>query len=158
MLSIRKAVAEDLGWINEQYRAIDFALSNLDRDIVLICLVDGEKAGLGRLVMLEEGEAELGGIYTQDNYRGAKVASFVVDSLIRQAQELSFGKLYCIPFEKLASFYGSFGFEAVTKMEDVHPSIVDKYRWCKETYAEPTLLMILENKGDGDTNVRGRNF
>lgn len=153
MLSIRKAVAEDLGWINDQYRAIDFALSSLDRDIVLICSVDGNKAGLGRLVVLEEGEAELGGIYTLDKYRGAKVASFVVDSLIRHAQEQSFGKLYCIPFEKLSSFYARFGFEAVTKIEGIHPSIVDKYKWCKETYAEPTLLMKKERKGEGDANV-----
>lgn len=146
MINIRKATADDLIWVNRQYETINFVPSGLEHEVVLIGSVGGEKAGLGRLVLLGEGEAELGGIYTLEGFRGTGVASCVVQELMRNAHALDLRTIYCIPFAPLHGFYSRYGFQLVTGRDRVNPAVLGKYQWCMETYSEKTLLMLCQNE------------
>ena len=61
MITIRAACPDEAEWVNARYAEVRFMPSDLGREVVLIAESDGEKAGLGRLVPVDEA-FELGGM------------------------------------------------------------------------------------------------
>jgi N-acetylglutamate synthase-like GNAT family acetyltransferase len=135
-VKVRRALASELPWMNECYRSIDFRESG-DNDFTVIAEIDGERAGIARIV--PEGTAgELGGMYVFDRFRGRGVAQALIAFLI----DTSDGTLYCLPFERLEPLYAQFGFVRVAG-ETVPRAISEKHRWCNSHYTEPVLLLVL---------------
>lgn len=60
---IRWCSQEEIDWVNEQYRKVDFKPSQLDTDRVATAVCSGERIGLGRLCQVEDSVFELGGMY-----------------------------------------------------------------------------------------------
>ncbi len=139
-LEIKKATRQDLSWINATYKTINFLPSTLQDEIVAIAYMDGLKVGLGRIAVVSKDSCELGGIYVYSDFRGKKIAKSIVEFLLEHPQK---DIIYCIPFEHLSSFYESFGFTK-TKVTFMTPvNIKKKLGFCKKTYSEPTLLLML---------------
>jgi len=57
-IQIRQAIAGEIDWINERYDEVGFVHSDRTRDYVAIAEVDRWRAGLGRLVHIDQGIAE----------------------------------------------------------------------------------------------------
>ena len=138
-ISIRRADASELEWVNARYREVDFVPSTA-HDRIAIAEVDGDRAGIARVV--SAGDAgELGGMYVFAPYRGRGVAQELIRFLLRETN----GPLYCLPFASLESLYGAFGFTRVTDSSRVPEAVKEKHRWCNEHYTEAVLL--LERRG-----------
>jgi GNAT superfamily N-acetyltransferase len=135
-MQLRRARADEAGWINDRYATVRFVPSDLERDTVLVAEIDGAPAGLGRLIPLEETSFELGGMLVFDEFRGRGVARALIDELLRYAAGRT---VYCLPFAKLEGLYRSAGFETT---EEGPAQILAKLEWCRRTYEEPVLLMV----------------
>jgi N-acetylglutamate synthase-like GNAT family acetyltransferase len=136
-LTLRTAAPDELAWINERYRSIDFRLSGAD-DFQAVAEVDGKPAGLGRIVPVEGRVGELGGMLVFDEYRGTGLSKAIIGFL---AQTTHFDFLYCLPFANLEKLYASFGFRRVDPCAGVPAKVLEKYHWCAACYTEPVLLM-----------------
>lgn len=144
MLQLRLAKRSELGWINECYDRVEFIHSNFDNEIIAIAELNGQKAGVGRLITIDKETLELGGIYVLESFRNKGMAKELVTFLLKQAKP---GQIvYCIPFEHLASFYKKCGFASCANLEDVPKDILKKYFWCREKYTNPTALLVLKKK------------
>ncbi|MDX5421540.1 MAG: GNAT family N-acetyltransferase [Hymenobacteraceae bacterium] len=138
-IQIRRALPEEMAWVNGQYEKVQFQPSKYEQEIILIAEVGGAKAGLGRLVRVNEQVLELGGMYVADAYRGMGLARKLVGELATQAQNKT---LYCLPFEHLQGFYMSCGFVPVQEIDAVPEKVREKWVWCNRTYAQRTLLLV----------------
>ncbi|CAL2090795.1 GNAT family N-acetyltransferase [Tenacibaculum sp. 190524A02b] len=141
---VREAYIEELNWINKMYNEANFVSSDFNCEFIVIAEIANEKAGLGRLVKIDENNVELGGIYVLPDYRGKGVAGKVVDYLCKNNPYQN-ATIWCLPFENLLSFYEKFGFSK--EIEVVIPyKIENKYNWCniEANYTEKVLLL---NKG-----------
>ncbi len=141
---VRKADTEEIDWINAQYDRVDFKHSVYEDEYIAIAELNGERIGLGRLQCIEDGIAELGGIYVDENYRGLGAAHEIVGHLIDHSRK--YETIYCIPFAHLADFYRQFGFEAENNPNEVPQAVVDKHNWCDSTYASKTLLLVMKKE------------
>src|SRR5215213_9215384 len=135
MMAIRAARTDEADWVNERYREVRFIPSDLTRDLVLIAELDGQRAGLGRLVPVYDQTYELGGMLVFDAFRGRGVARTLIDELVRRAGGKS---IYCIPFAELEPLYAAAGF---TRSEEAPEPLREKFAWCHRTYDKPVLLM-----------------
>lgn len=141
-ITVRKARPEEISWINKQYDRVGFKHSNFENEFIAIAEVNGEKAGLGRLQSVRESEAELGGIYVIEAFRGYGLATSIVGFLINNAH--SFNRIYCLPFSHLESFYKKFGFCVVNDRANIPSAVAEKHCWCNSTYESETLLFVLD--------------
>ncbi|MGG0188585.1 GNAT family N-acetyltransferase, partial [Bacillus rhizoplanae] len=116
MLYIQKANLDDMQWVNFQYKKANFVPSHLDNEEIGIAYLNGQKAGLGRLVKIDKNNFEIGGIYTLEDYRGKKIADSIVAFLIKEARKLQIQNVYCIPYEHLKPFYSKHGFQEVVDL------------------------------------------
>lgn len=144
MSRVRRATRSEIEWINKCYDEVEFVHSTFDKEVIAIAEVNGQKAGLGRLVKINEDNLELGGIYVFDAFRNQGIAREIVEFLLEHS--LPSQTIYCIPFEHLKPFYKQCGFIPCTNFEKVPKELLEKYFWCKEKYAQPTSLLILEKK------------
>ena len=136
-MKLRRATAADAGWINTAYANIHFQLSDLTRDLVVVAELDGERAGLGRLV--PAGEAyELGGMLVFDAFRGRGVAKAIIDELLRHAAGR---EVYCIPFADLEPIYAKAGFTRRERDDALPAHILEKLDWCAREMQRPVILM-----------------
>jgi N-acetylglutamate synthase-like GNAT family acetyltransferase len=140
-IQIRQAIAEEIGWINERYDEVGFVHSDLTRDYVAIAEVDRSRAGLGRLVHIDQGIAELGGIFVVPEFRRQGLAASIVRFLIGQSGTCS--TIYCLPFAHLSGFYESFGFAACQRSPFIPEEVRNKHAWCNRHFPQPTLLFVL---------------
>ncbi len=140
-ITIREALPDELSWINKQYDQVGFKHSDYDNELIAIAEVNGEKAGLGRLQYIVDKEAELGGMYINEKFRGYGLASKIVEFLIKNSD--SYNRIYCLPFLHLEQFYKKFGFSVVTSKTNIPSKVVDKHCWCNSTYETKTLLVAL---------------
>lgn len=140
-MMLRKALPADMDWVNNIYKNIDFLPSVYEKEYVAIADEGNDIHGVGRLITLEDGSYELGGMYVDENQRGKGIARAIVMHLLQQASE---GKaVYCIPFAHLEGFYKSCGF-ADTEINDALPAeIKQKIGYCNQTFAAKTLLLKL---------------
>ncbi|SEE10058.1 Acetyltransferase (GNAT) domain-containing protein [Tenacibaculum sp. MAR_2010_89] len=137
---VRKVKETEIDWVNSKYKEINFKLSDYKNELIVIVEVNGEKAGLGRLVYIDENNLELGGIYVFDKYRGIGVADKIV-SFLCEANTDKKSVIWCLPFEKLKGFYNKFGF--TTNLSLPPKEILKKLEWCNspENYSEKVLLL-----------------
>jgi GNAT superfamily N-acetyltransferase len=133
-ITVRAARPEELDWINQRYADIDFVPST-DKDIIAIAEVNGERAGIGRVVPVGARIAELGGMVVFDAYQGLGLSRKIIAWLTALPQ---FDELFCLPFEELHGLYGSMGFAIHA---DAPEKVAAKHRWCNEHYPKPVLLM-----------------
>jgi N-acetylglutamate synthase-like GNAT family acetyltransferase len=141
-IEIQKATNKDIDWVNKKYDEVAFQHSNLDNEIIAIAEIDGKKAGIGRLVKIDEQTAELGGMYVFESFRGQGVASKIVQFLLDSGNQ--FCRIFCLPFEELEKFYGKYGFKISKDKGKVPEKILKKHEWCNETYDKKVLLLSLE--------------
>jgi len=134
-VNLRVATPSDARWINERYAEVRFLPSDLAKEVVVIAEIDGERAGLGRLVDVDETSCELGGMVVFEAFRGRGVARAIIDELLRHARGRD---VYCIPFAELESLYASAGF---ARTDDAPREVREKFEWCQRTYEKPVLLM-----------------
>ncbi|WP_347159002.1 GNAT family N-acetyltransferase [Pontibacter chitinilyticus] len=140
-ISIRRAQPEEITWINEQYDKLRFQRSDYGQEIIAIAEADGERAGIGQLVWLDEQALELGGMYVNNSFRGGGLARHLVEYLKQQAP----GKpVYCMPFEHLGDFYGSCGFTRVPQVTAAPAKVLEKWMWYNKTYPDTSLLLLLD--------------
>lgn len=141
-LQIRPAKKQEIAWINGCYDEVEFVHSHFDSEIIAIAEFNEEKAGLGRLVKIDEKNFELGGMYVFEPFRNKGIAKEIVTFLLTYVKPSQ--TVYCIPFEHLIHFYKQCGFANCSEFESVPQIILDKYRWCHEKYTHPTTLLVLE--------------
>lgn len=142
MLKIRTAEKQEMAWVNSCYDRVEFIHSDFDNEVIAIAEYNEEKAGLGRLVKIDEYNLELGGMYVFESFRGKGVAKEIVHFLFTHIQ--AFQTVYCIPFKHLLHFYTQCGFSTCLNFAPVPSKILDKYQWCQEKYSNPTSLLILK--------------
>jgi len=135
-VKLRTARAGETAWINARYAEVRFVPSDLAHEVVVIAEIDGEPAGLGRIVDVDERSCELGGMLVFDRFRGRGVARAIIDELLRHARDRD---VYCIPFADLEPLYAAAGF---TRCDDAPRSIREKFEWCRVTYDRPVVLLM----------------
>lgn len=136
-LQLRRALREDIDWINRRYDEVDFVHSRFDNEVIAVAECEGSKAGLGRLVTLSGNCLELGGIYVFNEFRGKGIARSIIDFLLSHRDGQT---VYCIPFAHLTPFYEQFGF---SPCQHIPQALWDKLTWCQERYEHPTALLRL---------------
>lgn len=138
---VRKATLEDIEWVNTTYRNIDFVLSDYTTEYIALAEVEGVKCGLGRVVTIDEGNVELGGMYVLDQFRGMGIAEQIILHLLQNHEQ--YKKIWCLPFEHLQHFYNKFGFlDQKTHDYKIPDKIYDKHKWCNQNYTKDVLLLV----------------
>ncbi len=140
MIQVRLAKKSEIGWINQRYDEVQFVHSNFDKETLAVAEWNEQKAGLGRLVTIDDNILELGGMYVFEEFRNKGVAREIVNFLLQCA--LPSQTIFCIPFEHLTPFYKQFGFDPCANTEMVPRELFEKFRWCKETYNQATTLLV----------------
>ena len=135
---LRTARPDETGWINEQYAQVRFIPSDPANEIIVIAELDGERAGIGRLVDAGEDAYELGGMFVFDRFRGRGVARAIVDELIRRAAGRA---VYCIPFAELETLYAAAGFRRIEPI-GVPRKVAEKLEWCAREMKERTVILM----------------
>jgi N-acetylglutamate synthase-like GNAT family acetyltransferase len=138
-MKLRTATPGDAPWIDEQYEIAGFLPSDLQRDTVVIAEIDGQRAGLGRLVPAGDETFELGGMWVPDAFRGHGLARAIVDELIRRAEDAA---VYCVPFANLEALYASAGFQRIAR-DGAPPKVQEKLEWCDREVKREVILMKL---------------
>lgn len=146
VMGIKIATADDLDWVNEQYTKADFVHSTLENETIAIVLHNDCYAGVGRLVHLNAEEAEMGGIYILEEFRGRSLANELVGYLVGEVKKKGLKHVYCLPFEELQMFYEKFGFKQCDdEVEPINPHVLKKFHWCQQNYEKKVLLLKLQD-------------
>lgn len=130
----------ELLWVNTQYKKIDFVASEWGTDRVALAFINKKHVGVGRLVPLENGDYELGGIFVLPEFRNLSIAKNIVSFLVENASLVK--RMYCLPFEYLKGFYESFGFRISRQVHKAPSDVRKKYEWCLENYSQNVLFMV----------------
>ncbi len=85
-LEIRKALQDEIEWINTKYDEIGFIHSQFDNEVIAVAVLHNDdeaiRVGIGRLVTIDDKTLELGGIYVFDRYQGQGIAGKLVKFLL----------------------------------------------------------------------------
>jgi N-acetylglutamate synthase-like GNAT family acetyltransferase len=138
-ITIRNAEESELDWINKKYDEVDFVHSNLEKELIAIAEVDGVRAGIGRLISIDEKNGELSGMYVFDEFRGMGVSRHIVSFLLENKGLTK--RIFCLPFAHLEKLYQSFGFERSESGQNLPKKVRDKFEWCNEHYKHEVLLL-----------------
>lgn len=145
-MGIKIATAQDLDWVNEQYTKADFVHSTLKNETIAIVTHNDCYAGVGRIVYLNDEEAEMGGIYILEEFRGHSLANELVGYLVEEVKKKGLKQVYCLPFEELQMFYEKFGFKQCdVEMTPINDDVLKKFHWCQHNYEKKVLLLKLQN-------------
>lgn len=143
-MGIYIAEKQDMPWVNEQYEQAGFVPSHYDHEHIAIVTYNDQFAGVGRLVYVSEDEAEMGGIYILEEFRGLALAHQLVEHLVQTARDRQLQQVYCLPFEELLPFYEKFGFKpASSTLKSIHTAVAKKHQWCLDNYDKNVLLLTL---------------
>lgn len=140
VLTVRKALRQEMAWINDRYDEAGFKRANFDDEIIAIAELDGERAGLGRLLKLDDHTAELAGIYVVPNFRQQGVATKTLEFLLQEAA--GFEIVYCMPFAKMQDFYANYGFATPDENFSISPEVKDKLSGYYRTPGEAVELLV----------------
>jgi len=122
----------------------DFVPSTLENEIIAILTYKDSFTGVGRIVYLNEEEAEIGGIYILDEFRGLSLANELVRYLVEEAKKRGLKEVYCLPFEELKHFYEKFGFKTFdVESTLINEKVLKKFNWCLDHYEKNVLLLKL---------------
>ena len=135
------AKANQFTSINKLYDQIGFIHSLPEKDSVVLAKSDNKIIGLGRLVKIDSNNAELGGIYVHDDYRGYGIAAKIVSELLKAPEANSYRNIFCLPFSNLQHFYEKYGF-VESNENNIPDAILKKHTWCNTEYSKPVLLLI----------------
>ncbi|MFO0652581.1 MAG: GNAT family N-acetyltransferase [Polyangiales bacterium] len=136
--AVRAATSDEMEAIQATWDAIDFVRS-ADGDLVLVAIeARGERVGQGRLVRLEAGHVELGGMWVRDDWRGRGVARALVRSLLDAAGAEA---VWCVPWADLADYYRALGLSVVAREVDAPEAIRAKLAHCRGRYARAVTLL-----------------
>ena len=140
-ITIKQAEKNEINWVNSKYAEVDFVKSNYENEYIIIAKVNGENAGLGRLVKIDSHGIELGGIYVFPNFRGFGVAEKIVQHLC-EGNPFGESTIWCLPFENLFKFYSKFGFETCEN-KNAPEKVAQKLEWCnsENQYGKKVLLL-----------------
>ncbi|WP_028312310.1 GNAT family N-acetyltransferase [Derxia gummosa] len=127
----------DLAWANARYAEVDFLPSDASHFLAL-AMLDGERAGLGRVVPVSATAGELGGMVVLPAFRGRGVADALVGFLVAQSR---FAELFCIPFADLVPLYARHGFVTLPDDAPAPAPVADKLAWCRAHYPRAVALM-----------------
>lgn len=144
MTNLRILPVAELPWANARYAEIGFQPST-PADFIAVAEIDGERAGIGRLVPVDAETGELGGMYVLPGFRGHGVAAAIVGYLLKASP---YRRLYCIPFAHLEHFYRGFGFVTPAAGDPLPAAVAGKTDWCRTTYPDPVSLLV---RDIGDT-------
>ena len=136
--TLRRSRPDELDWVNARYAEIDFVASK-PGDVIAVAEANGQVAGLGRVVQVDEGVGELGGMLVFDAYRGSGLSKQIIGFLQQQA---GLPTLYCLPFAELEGLYCSMGFAHANAADTVPSAVAAKHRWCNAFYPKPVLLLV----------------
>lgn len=147
-ISIRIADQSQIDWINSMYDQVHFQKSDFNNEFILIAEVGGQRAGIGRLVKIDDANVELGGIYVFPAFQKRGVAAELVENLCSM-NPFKRHTLWCLSFEDLVHFYGRFGFERCWNKE-VPIKIVKKQAWCNsdKRYSKRVFLLCKSTAPD----------
>lgn len=134
-MHLRTTRADELDWINERYAEVGFVPSHVG-ELVIVAEIEGERAGIGRLVDIDESACELGGMLVFERFRGRGVSRAIIDALLVHANGRA---VYCIPFAELEALYAGAGF---ARTDDAPAKVREKFEWCHGAYEKPVLLMM----------------
>jgi N-acetylglutamate synthase-like GNAT family acetyltransferase len=137
-VKLRRASADDAGWIDEAYTRVHFLASDLSRDFVVVAELDGAHAGLGRLVPAGEDACELGGMLVFEEFRGRGVARAIIDELLRN---VGGRRVFCIPFAELEPIYAKAGFVKIEPDASLPEHVREKLAWCEREMKRDVILM-----------------
>jgi GNAT superfamily N-acetyltransferase len=136
------ATRADAEWINERYASVHFQASDLTRELLVVAEVDGDRAGIGRLVPAGEHACELGGMLVFEEFRGRGVARAIIDELLRHAAGRA---VFCIPFADLEPLYAAAAFVRTTPDHRLPAYVREKLDWCAREIDRPVILMTLNS-------------
>lgn len=139
-ITLRSARSDELEWINKKYDEVDFVHSNPANEVIAIAEVDGERAGIGRLIAVDEFSAELSGMYVFKNFRDLGISKYLISFLLDNGGDLK--NIFCLPFAHLKKLYESFGFIITEVTSDVPKKVSDKFEWCNSHYEHEVLLLV----------------
>lgn len=143
-ITIRKTGANEIEWINSKYEDVGFVSSNFDNEFIVIASIENKDAGLGRLVVIDEQNIELGGIYVFPNSRSLGIADKIV-SYLCEHNPFKNTTIWCLPFQNLQNFYYKFGFK-ISNLSIIPAKITEKHRWCNANKAyEKEVLLLSKN-------------
>jgi len=143
MITVHLATSSEIEWINERYAEVDFCPSCFDQEIIAIAEYTGEKAGLARLIKIDEDNFEMGGMVVFKAFQGKGIPQKIVEFLIKQIHPSQ--KIYSIPYRRLLPLYKKMGsFILCEDLTQVPKKVVEKYHWCQKKYPQPTCLIELE--------------
>jgi predicted N-acetyltransferase YhbS len=139
--TLRQATAADQSWINAAYDSVHFQHSDLSRDLMVVAELDGEHAGIGRMVPLSDDAVELGGMLVFDQFRGRGLALRIVEELLHHANGRT---VYCVPFSDLEPVYAKAGFVVCGEEGELPSKLREKLDWCRRELPDhPVSLMVL---------------
>lgn len=143
---VRKAQFDDIKWVNEMYDQVQFPHSNFENEFIAIAEINQEKIGLGRIININDKNAEMGGMYVLEPFRSFGASTKIIEFLLENNK--NYENIFCLPFEKLKDYYGKFGFELLAENEysKVPEKILKKHKWCNETFEDKVLLLKLNIK------------
>lgn len=142
-LNIRLAQKQELEWINEKYDEVGFPHSNFETDFVAIAELDGQRVGLGRLIRIDELNAEMGGMYVFEEFRKQGIAEAIINFLLIKSHIFKF--VYCLPFADLKNYYKKFGFQELDDEINIPEKIASKFQWCKDTIDREVIILVYRN-------------
>ena len=139
-ISIRPARENEIDWINSKYKEIGFVDSNFKNEFIVIAEYNNMKSGIGRLVLVDENNIELGGIYVFPDFRKLGIAEKIVNYLCKKNPYKN-STIWCLPFEDLLSFYSKFGFKE--NNQKIPNKVFEKHKWCNTNgiYEKKVLLL-----------------
>lgn len=141
---IRQATTAEIPWINARYDELEFVHSDFDNEFIAIVDTDTGKAGIGRLINVEENIRELGGMYVADTHRKQGIARKIVMFLLEQSTPAE--TVYCVAFDHLVDFYKSCGFENAQHPEKAPAKVTAKADWCQSKYPQKTTLLAINEE------------
>lgn len=137
---IRIAQRNEIDWINKKYDEVKFPHSNYDNEIIAIAEINNIKCGLGRLIKIENNVFELGGMYVFEEYRNNKIATHIIEFLLKQINQKAI--IYCLPFKELTFFYKRFGFSENVNLKNVPSKVQKKYDWCNIQFKQGMNILV----------------
>jgi len=140
-VKLRQAYTSEIDWVNRKYQEVNFVKSDYNNEFIVIAEIDGENAGLGRIVKIDEKNVELGGILVFPHFRGLGVAGHIVKALC-DGNPFKKSVIWCLPFMNLLHFYTKFGFKLQADIT-APKKIAEKLNWCNtdNKYEKEVLLL-----------------
>ncbi len=163
-IQLRIANRDDLSWVNDKYRELQFMPSVYENEFIAIAESMNQLVGVGRLISVAPDVFELGGIYVVDRYREMGFAKKIADFLLRRLKP--FHIVYCIPFAHLLNFYQKLGFSPCDDQDQIPDEIRQRHKVCLDTYKHDVLLLKLcknmyqpsEDDRKSDENLQVEHF